>query len=95
METGTWKLEFDKTGIKIHGADGLVAILPYPISEVGPFEAPSVKECAYLMAASPDLLNALRSLLAEVAKNGTKDTEELGLAIQRAHNAVAKATAKP
>ncbi|HTW54615.1 MAG TPA: hypothetical protein VME45_22190 [Stellaceae bacterium] len=91
MEPNPWTLEFEETGVKIYSPDGLLAVLSYPISEAGVFEAPRIVECARLMAVSPALLAALESLLSALADNRTNETEQLRAAIQHAQATVALA----
>lgn len=87
-----WMLEYKDTGIDIRSPHGLVAALPYPVSEGGPVETQHVKECAYLLAGAPLLLEALQSLLEAVSKRKENETEQLKSAVTRANIAIETAT---
>ena len=92
MEDSPWTLQFEQSQIKIHGPGDLVAILPYPVTEGGTLEAPSVGDSAYLMAAAPVLLAALQLLLSTTETLGAAEAEPLKSAIERAKSAIARAT---
>lgn len=94
MEQEHWQLEFVDMGIRVRGPEGLLATLPYPITEGGILTASYVKRCAYLMAAAPDLVQALKSLLAVISDRGAADPTRIKAAMQNAQAAIAKAEGK-
>ena len=77
--------------ITVRGPEGLLAKLPYPITEGGTLESSYVKRCTYLMSAAPDLFQALQSLLAVISNRGAEYDDRIQAAIQNAQTAIAKA----
>lgn len=91
MEGQHRKLPFADAGIEIRNEERRLATLPYPITEGGTLEASNVRKSAYLMAAAPDLFQALQSLLSAVLNRGVEENRQVKEAVRNAQLAIAKA----
>lgn len=91
MESETWELEFADDGIKIRGAEGVLADLPYPITEGGVLPSENVRRYAHLMRSAPDLLHALERLLNAIPDRKAEDSMRLEAAMYDARVAIGKA----
>jgi len=96
--TGPWRLGKDEMG-ELHtvwGAQAGVAITSVFDNVFGPDCPPQAEATANarLIAAAPDLLDALRWLLAFWRPGSDHDTDEVRLAVAAARAAIAKATGK-
>ena len=88
MSADRWELKFVENGIEIRTAEGLLATLAYPAKEVGTKEPSDVKRAAHLMAAAPELFQAVKALVS-AAESG--NSAELKRAAGHGNAAVAKA----